>query len=581
MVITNKENEFIKHFLSDAQKNQHTGMEFKLTLRDFSDWITKQSITFYSEDYLPVVTNLLANLCVEIKISDHHSNKARDLANNLYLFSQELNDVQERWSIAFESKLKDDYLSQIRQRQGRLIDTLRTFEDSFSWRGFQPWIEKILGNSNVAGDSGNRQIDFTSETEKQHLGRQSNQIGVETINATSPERGLKFPQALILTALRLEFEAVCSFLEDQRDEMHPKGTIYRRGIFKGYGQTWEVIVVETGAGNNEAAMETERAINRFDPIAVFFVGIAGGIKDVKIGDVVVASKIYGYESGAAKKFFQPRADVGESSYLLVQRAQAESRRNDWLARISNITTTPKTFIGAIAAGEKVVKSKRSDVYKFLESNYSDALAVEMEGRGFLNAARANFVHALVVRGISDLIDKKAQADASGSQDIAAKHAGAFTFEILAKLQPGIQRIGSGLNRIDEFRKVTLEAFGRQNNLPSVEVKQIDESLQIEERGVVREVIQEQDLKLSELDIVRDQALDKRIKVNWMVYNELYGDLPTLKSDKRIIAQQRMEGIKSELCKDFREKIKIYERALGVSLQDHYSLYEVCDIKFTI
>jgi nucleoside phosphorylase len=72
--------------------------------------------------------------------------------------------------------------------------------------------------------------------------------------------------------------------------------------------------------------------------------------------------------------------------------------------------------------------------KFLSSQYSDALAVEKEGHGFLTAVRANpGVEALIVRGISDLIEHKSQTDAEGWQEIAARNASAFAFEVLANI----------------------------------------------------------------------------------------------------------------------------------------------------
>jgi nucleoside phosphorylase len=229
-------------------------------------------------------------------------------------------------------------------------------------------------------------------------------------------------RAIILTALSKEYLAIRAYLDNLKDDSH-KGTVYESGTFADNGRSWTVAIAQVGRHNENAAVEAERAMNHFSPKVAIFMGVAGGVHGVALGDVVAATKVYGYEAGKAKAEFFPTPEVYRSSHAMEQRAMAVARCTDWLKRIkgSNRDPAPNAFVEPIAAGPKVVKSTRSATYKFLRSNCSDAVAVEMEGLGFLAATHANSeVYALVVRGISDLINHKDEADASGSQEILAK-----------------------------------------------------------------------------------------------------------------------------------------------------------------
>jgi nucleoside phosphorylase len=249
------------------------------------------------------------------------------------------------------------------------------------------------------------------------------------------EKGADTHRAVILTAIPVEYQAVRAHLTHIREELHSQGTIYEHGTFLSPDRSWDVMIGEIGAGNPTAALEAERAINHFKPSVILFVGVAGGCKDVKLGDVVAATKVYGYESGKAESVFLPRPSIGNSTYRMEQRARAEARKHDWLQQLKGPLPpqTPTVYVAPIAAGEKVIASTRSPIAEFLRAQYGDALAVEMEGYGFLQATRANpQVEALVIRGISDLLDGKQEADAANFQEFAAQHASAFAFGILAK-----------------------------------------------------------------------------------------------------------------------------------------------------
>lgn len=142
------------------------------------------------------------------------------------------------------------------------------------------------------------------------------------------------PLAVILTALKVEFQAVTAHLSNRFEEVGKQGTVYECGDFdEPSGQSWKIAVVECGAGNQAASSEVHLSINYYDPDVILFVGVAGSLKDdVKLGDVVGSTKIYCYHSGKSEEEFRHRPELALLNRALEQRARATARKESWLRR---------------------------------------------------------------------------------------------------------------------------------------------------------------------------------------------------------------------------------------------------------
>ncbi|HEX8703898.1 MAG TPA: hypothetical protein VF815_34015 [Myxococcaceae bacterium] len=168
-------------------------------------------------------------------------------------------------------------------------------------------------------------------------------------------------RAVILTALPEECQAVLAHLENIEEVIHKEGTVYKRGLFTSPVGDWEVLLGMTGKYNSRAASATERAIQFWQPEVALFVGIAGGLKDVDIGDVVASDKVYDFEAGKANLEFEPRPEVGHSSSRLEERAKWITLGSDWLSRLRGPPpgASARAFVGPIATGSKVVAATES------------------------------------------------------------------------------------------------------------------------------------------------------------------------------------------------------------------------------
>lgn len=258
------------------------------------------------------------------------------------------------------------------------------------------------------------------------------------------------PRAVILTLHSTDYQAVRSYLSNIREEENFTGTIYEVGKFLGDSQEWEIVIAEIEPGNSNAATETEKVNNHFHPDVLFLVGTADGIKDVAVGDVVVANKVSGYELGKVDgKGFRTRPESKNGAYKLTQRAKFEAKKGNWRRRVGATDFIPaEIFVAPIASGEKVLVSKESDLFYFLRSNYNDTIAVENSAFGCLSSVENNQpLPALTIHGIARLVSESHEEEKrTDLRNFAVQNASAFTFEILSKfkISKGTQRIGGDI-----------------------------------------------------------------------------------------------------------------------------------------
>jgi adenosylhomocysteine nucleosidase len=237
----------------------------------------------------------------------------------------------------------------------------------------------------------------------------------------------------VLTALEVEYAAVREYLTGLESRQHKEGTRFEVGVLAGHPHR-KLALTCVGAGNVTAAAIAERVVAEFAPSALMSVGVAGALRDwVKLGDVVVATRVYAYEGGRTEgDEFLVRPRAWDLAHHVEQTARTLTRSFAWR---ESLLDEPVAHLGPIAAGEVVHNSLTSDLARRLRTAYNDAIAVDMESAGLAHAGHLNgSVPVVTVRAVSDRADgTKAEAHQAGWHPVAARNAAAFAVALAAAL----------------------------------------------------------------------------------------------------------------------------------------------------
>ncbi|NUN96587.1 MAG: 5'-methylthioadenosine/adenosylhomocysteine nucleosidase [Candidatus Omnitrophica bacterium] len=246
----------------------------------------------------------------------------------------------------------------------------------------------------------------------------------------------------VLTAVLGSCDAEISLVKDRL--MEPKdhdllGLTFTTGSI---GEN-KVVLAKSGVGKVNAAIASALLIERFRPTRLIFTGVAGAVSpDLLPGDVVIGATMAQHDLGtwtddgiSRRGFANPitgtRNPTGfpADTKLLARAEQAAARVALMAAVVDGTRRKPRVTSGVVASGDTFIAStgKRRELREGLGAD-----AVEMEGAAVAQVCHQFKVPCVIIRGISDFADSRAEADIDKFMEVAARNSAMLALEMLAE-----------------------------------------------------------------------------------------------------------------------------------------------------
>ena len=186
----------------------------------------------------------------------------------------------------------------------------------------------------------------------------------------------------------------------------------------------QLIIAYSKIGKVFSAMTATIMIEHFGAEVLLFTGVAGGLQNLKVGDMIAATATvqhdiditaFGYPYG---KIPISEVEIATSKELLVKAQDVALESN--LDLKTGIVATGDQFIHSVEKKDFVIKG-------------FDAKALEMEG-GSVNLVCHEFgVPSLILRSISDTADGDAPDNFDEFVDMAAQRTANFVINLIKKI----------------------------------------------------------------------------------------------------------------------------------------------------
>lgn len=223
----------------------------------------------------------------------------------------------------------------------------------------------------------------------------------------------------ILGAMEEEITPLLEILKDYKEIKYANNSYY----LANFGQH-ELILAYSKIGKVNSTLSAAVMIEKFGAQVLLFTGVAGALKSLKIGDLLVATKLCQYDLDITA-FGHPLGFVPGNEIFI----KTDERLNELAKQVAN-ELGKKLAFGAIATGDEFIcdENKKSKIVQVF-----DAEACEMEGASVALVCDALKIPCFVLRAMSDEAGEKAEFDFDEFVVKSAKISAKFVLKMCEKL----------------------------------------------------------------------------------------------------------------------------------------------------
>lgn len=223
----------------------------------------------------------------------------------------------------------------------------------------------------------------------------------------------------ILGAMEEEITPLLEILKDYKEIKYANNSYY----LANFGQH-ELILAYSKIGKVNSTLSAAVMIEKFGAQVLLFTGVAGALKSLKIGDLLVATKLCQYDLDITA-FGHPLGFVPGNEIFI----KTDEKLNE-LAKQVACELGKKLAFGTIATGDEFIcdEGKKSKIVQVF-----DAEACEMEGASVALVCDALKIPCFVLRAMSDEAGEKAEFDFDEFVVNSAKISAEFVLKMCEKL----------------------------------------------------------------------------------------------------------------------------------------------------